>query len=138
MVVDQITQTIKNAGKYSAILADGRPVNFEEIDAAGTLLAEVLVDPRMDSGMLKGVLDEYKDMINDLGKKAGVSKEVLGKTGYNAAMKAIKGYMDEFINMDKQKAAAYLATSMAGEMSDIAEGLRYVEEAPEASEVLKK
>tara|TARA_R100001163_G_scaffold4286_1_gene5745 strand:- start:1864 stop:5832 length:3969 start_codon:yes stop_codon:yes gene_type:complete len=132
MVVDQITQTIKNAGKYSAILADGRPVNFEEIDAAGTLLAEVLVDPRMDSGMLKGVLDEYKDMINDLGKKAGVSKEVLGKTGYNAAMKAIKGYMDEFINMDKQKAAAYLTTSMAGEMSDIAEGLRYVEEAPEA------
>ena len=132
MVVDQITQTVKNAGKYSAILADGRPVNFEEIDAAGTLLAEVLVDPRMDSGMLKGVLDEYKDMINDLGKKAGVSKEVLGKTGYNAAMKAIKGYMDEFINMDKQKAAAYLATSMAGEMSDIAEGLRYVEEAPEA------
>ena len=126
MVVDQITETIKNAGKYSAILADGRPVNFEEIDAAGTLLAEVLVDPRMDSGMLKGVLDEYKDLINDLGKKAGVSKEVLGKTGYNAAMKAIKGYMTEFIDMDKQKAAAYLATSMAGEMSDIAEGARYI------------
>ena len=128
MVVKQITDTIKRAGKYSAVLADGRPVNFEEIDAAGTLLAEVLVDPRMDSGMLKGVLDEYKDMINDLGKQAGVSKEVLGKTGYNAAMKAIKGYMSEFIDMDVQKASAYLATSMAGEMSDIAEGARYIED----------
>ena len=62
-----------------------------------------------------------KSIINDLGKKAR-SEKVLGKTGYNAAMKAIKGYMDEFINMDKQKASAYLATSMAGEMSDIAEG----------------
>ena len=127
-VVKQITETIKRAGKYSAVLADGRPVNFEEIDAAGTLLAEVLVDPRMDSGMIKGVLDEYKDMINDLGKQAGVSKEVLGKTGYNAAMKAIKGYMTEFIDLDAQKASAYLATSMAGEMSDIAEGARYIED----------
>ena len=127
-VVKQITETIKRAGKYSAVLADGRPVNFEEIDAAGTLLAEVLVDPRMDSGMIKGVLDEYKDMINDLGKEAGVSKEVLGKTGYNAAMKAIKGYMTEFIDLDVQKASAYLATSMAGEMSDIAEGARYIED----------
>lgn len=127
-VVKQITETIKRAGKYSAVLADGRPVNFEEIDAAGTLLAEVLVDPRMDSGMIKGVLDEYKDMINDLGKQAGVSKEVLGKTGYNAAMKAIKGYMTEFIDLDVQKASAYLATSMAGEMSDIAEGARYIED----------
>ena len=131
LVVKQITDTIAKGGRYAAELASGKRITFEEIDAAGTRLAEILVDPRMETGMLKATLDEYKDLINDLGKKAGLSAEVLGKTGYNAAMKAIKGYMDEYINMDAQKAAAYLATSMAGEMSDIAEGLRYVE-APEA------
>ena len=28
-------------------------VNFEEIDAVGTELAEILIDPRMDTGMLR-------------------------------------------------------------------------------------
>ena len=76
--------------------------------------------------MLRGVLDEYKSIINDLGAKSR-SEKLLGKAGYNAAMKAIKGYMDEYINMDMQKASAYIPTSMAGQMSDIAEGARIME-----------
>jgi hypothetical protein len=125
-VVKMITDRLKAGGKYSAELADGRKIPFEEIDEVGTELAEIMVDPRMDAGMLKGVLDEYKSVINDLGVK-GRQEKLLGKAGYNAAMKAIKGYMDEYINMDMQKASAYLTTSMAGQMSDIAEGARIME-----------
>ena len=125
-VVKMITDRLKAGGKYSAELADGKRYSFEEIDAVGTELAEIMVDPRMDSGMLKAVLDDYKSVINDIGVK-GRQEKLLGKAGYNAAMKAIKGYMDEYINMDMQKASAYLTTSMAGQMSDIAEGARLME-----------
>ena len=125
-VVKMVTDRLRQGGKYSAELADGRKIPFEEIDAAGTRLAEIIIDPQMDTGMIRAVLDDYKDMINDLGK-TGKSQKLLGKAGYNAAMKAIKGYMDEYINMDMQKASAYLQTSFAGEVADLSEGARIME-----------
>ena len=125
-VVNMVTERLKAGGKYAAELADGKKYSFEEIDAVGTELAEIMIDPRMDTGMLRAVLDDYKSIINDLGVK-GRSEKLLGKAGYNAAMKAIKGYMDQYINMDMQKASAYVTTSMAGQMSDIAEGARIME-----------
>ncbi len=122
-IVKQIKDTIQQGGKYSAELASGKKITFEEIDAAGTKLAEILVDPRMDTGMLKATLDEFKDVIDDLGKKT----KTVGKVGYNAVMKTIKQYLDDYVSMDMQKAAAYLVTSEAGQVSDIAEGARYME-----------
>ena len=122
-IVKQIKDTIQQGGKYSAELASGKKITFEEIDAAGTQLAEILVDPRMDTGMLKATLDEFKDVIDDLGKKT----KTVGKVGYNAVMKTIKQYLDDYVSMDMQKAAAYLVTSEAGQVSDIAEGARYME-----------
>ena len=35
--------------------------------------------------------------------------------------------MDDLVDMDQMKAEAYLATSMAGQVSDMAQGLRLVE-----------
>ena len=122
-IVKQIKDTIQQGGKYSAELASGKKITFEEIDAAGTQLAEILIDPRMDTGMLKATLDEFKDVIDDLGKKT----KTVGKVGYNAVMKTIKQYLDDYVSMDMQKAAAYLVTSEAGQVSDIAEGARYME-----------
>lgn len=120
-IVQGIAEEIRSAGKYSAELASGKTLTFEEIDDAGTRLAEILLDPRMDTGMLKGTLDEFKDFTRDLNQKS------LGNIGYNAAMKSIKGYLDQFMNMDTLKAQAYLTTSLGGQISDIAEGARYME-----------
>ena len=122
-IVKQIKDTIQQGGKYSAELASGKKITFEEIDAAGTKLAEILVDPRMDTGMLKATLDEFKDVYEELGRKT----KTVGKVGYNAVMKTIKQYLDDYVSMDMQKAAAYLVTSEAGQVSDIAEGARYME-----------
>jgi hypothetical protein len=119
-VVNQIVKNIKAGGKYTAELPSGKKLSFEQIDEAGTELAEILIDPRMDTGMLKATLDEFKDMTAEAGKK-------LTQTGYNAVMKSIKQYLDDYVNMDSAKAAAYLVTSEAGQISDIAEGARYME-----------
>ena len=84
MIVNQIKDTIRKGGKYSAELPNGKSLSFEEIDAAGTKLAEILIDPRMDTGMLKATLDQFKDGVQDLNKR------VLTQSGYNAVMKTIK------------------------------------------------
>jgi len=122
MIVNQIKDTIRKGGKYSAELPNGKSLSFEEIDAAGTKLAEILIDPRMDTGMLKATLDQFKDGVQDLNKR------VLTQSGYNAVMKTIKQYLDDYVDMNVQKAAAYLVTSEAGQISDIAEGARYAED----------
>jgi hypothetical protein len=119
-LIKEITKQIKSAGKYAAeVGAAKRILSFDEIDESGTKLAEVLLDPRMDTGMLKATLAEYKDLTDGIAN--------LDKIGYNAAMKSIKGYMDEYFNMDTLKAQAYLTTSIGGQISDIAEGARYME-----------
>ena len=122
-LVKAIASQIKKGGRYSAELANGRTVTFDEIDEAGTRLAEIMMDPRMDPGFLKATLNEFKDEYDKLGKKA----RVLGDVGYNATMKTIKGLLDEYLDMDTLKAQAYMTTSMGGQIADMAEGARLME-----------
>ena len=118
-LVDLVKESITNSGKWDHI-AKGATTSFEEIDAAGTRLAEVLYDPMADRGFLVGILDEFKN-INE-----GI--ENLNNPAYNGVMKAMKSYMDDYMNMDTMKAQAYLTTSMAGQISDIAEGARMMDD----------
>jgi len=126
-VIEGLADTIKNAGKYDYEYLLGK-VSFKEISEAGDELVEILIDPRMDKGMIKAVLDNFKNSVNTL--KGEVRP--LSDVGYNAAFKAIKRYMDEYINMDTLKAQAYLTTSLSGQMADLAEGARYMEGADDA------
>ena len=58
-------------------------------------------------------------------KEAGV--ETLSSKGMEAARLLIKKYLDDMLSMDQAKAEAYLATSVAGQISDTAQGMRLVE-----------
>lgn len=117
-IIEGVVDQIKGAGKYS-YLHQGKKIPFEEIDKAGSDLAQIMLDPRMDSGMLKGTLDNFMNEVDGM--------KNLNDVGYNGAFKAIKGYMDEYLNMDTLKAQAYVTTSLAGQVSDLAEGARYME-----------
>lgn len=122
-IVDAVKEQIRKAGEYDAFLPDGAKIGFKEIDEAGTRLAELLSDPQADPGWLKLMLDEFKEEYTRLGKKTAV----LTDESLNAAMKAIKKYLDDYVNMDAEKAQAYLTTSLAGQVSDIAEQARNME-----------
>lgn len=117
-IINAVAWNIKNAGEYSYRYAGGK-IPFKEIDDAGTELASVLLDPKMEPGMLKATLDNYMDTIR--------GTRTLDDVGYNGAFKAIKGYLDEYLNMDTLKAQAYLRTSLAGQVSDLAEGARIMD-----------
>lgn len=118
-IVKEIVDQIKKSGKYSYRLDDGRIMSNADIDKAGEDLAQILIDPRMEPGMLKATLDNFKNTVDGI--------ENLNDVGYRGAVKAMKSYLNEFINMDTIKAQAYLTTSLAGQVSDIAEGARLME-----------
>ena len=122
-VIQNLAKQIKNSGKYSAEVASGKKITFEQIDEAGTNLAELLYDTRMDTGSIRKLLSEFKD---ELSKLDGNVKS-LSDVGYNATMKAIKSYMDDYIEMDINKAAGYLTHSLGGQVSDMAEGARLMQ-----------
>ena len=122
-IVEAVQEQIRKAGSYDAILPDGAKIGFEQIDAAGTRLAELLTDPQADPGWLKLMLGEFTEEYTRLGKSA----RVLNDEGLNAGMKAIKKYLDDYVNLDAEKARAYLTTSLAGQVSDIAEQARNME-----------
>ena len=122
-IMEAVQEQIRKAGSYDAILPDGAKIGFEQIDAAGTRLAELLTDPQADPGWLKVMLNEFTEEYTRLGKSA----RVLNDEGLNAGMKAIKKYLDDYVNLDAEKARAYLTTSLAGQVSDIAEQARNME-----------
>ena len=122
VLIRSLVEEIKNGGRYSAELASGKKLTFDEIDEAGNRLSEVISDPRMSPGDMKKLLDETKKTLED-----GVNK-VVGKEGYNAVTKTIKKLSDDLLDLDAKKARAYLATSLAGQVSDVAEGVRLMDD----------
>ena len=105
-LVKSIVNHIKNSGEYKAILASGKEIKWSEIDAAGTKLAALMVDPLMEPGMLKATLKEFKDLVRGV--------EAINDVGYDAAFKSINHYLDEYLSMDVLKAQGYINSSLAG------------------------
>ena len=112
-------ETLK-AAREVAYKAGDHLYTSKEISEQGDELAAKWLDPNMSAKDLKKALDDYKTNLYD-----GV--KYLSDGGYDAALKALRGYFDEYLDMDELKAAAYINTSMAGQVSDLAEAARLTE-----------
>ena len=100
--------------------ASGTYHTAKQIAEAGEDLAENvhMMPIREMKAMLEKELTEFS---GELGTTT------LSSTGIEASRKLIKRYMDDLVDMNQAKAEAYLATSLAGQVSDMAQGLRLVE-----------
>ena len=120
LITDQAD--ILKDSKYGYELSNGRYISHAEVMDVGDRLAADLY--RMDVDEMKRSLDNFSGTDVDTGAK------VLTSEGYAGVFKAIRGYMDEFINMDIARAQAYIGTSFAGQVSDMAEGARLMDGTP--------
>ena len=118
-----VANQLQEAGEYGYQTATGRYISHDEILEEGDRLAADLM--KMDVAEMKRVLDPDNEAF--FGVDVDTNKRVLKDTAYAGVFKAIKAYMKEFANMDQIKANAYLSNSFAGQVSDLAEGVRLMD-----------
>ncbi len=118
-LVSELASQLKEAGPASKRLRNTKTISANMMDAAGKKLAATILDPRVSTDEIIGILDEFKRSIE------GSPIRLTGKKGINAAVKQLK---TQLADLDVQKARAYLLTSEAGQIADFSEGARLMED----------
>ena len=103
----------------------GKVITHKQAVEVGEDLAAALYE--MDTSDMKRVMENFLT-----GVDADTGVKVLSSEGYVGVFNAIKKYFDDYMNMDLARAQAYTGTSLAGQVSDLAEGARLMADAPQA------
>ena len=109
-----LTQQLKEADRVGMV-ADDFTVTSDEVAAAGDNLVLELFDPSATIDDMRRVLDPS---VNEFGA------EVLSQDSYVDALSSINSLVKNYSSMDVARAQAYTATSMVGQIADLAEGMR--------------
>ena len=117
-LVSELTQQLKEGGSFSKRLKSNKLVSAKVMDDAGKKLAATLLHPRVEPDEIIGLLDEFKRSVDESAIR------IVGKKGISSAIKQLKAQM---LDLDTQKARAYLVTSEAGQIADMSEGARLME-----------
>ena len=111
-----LTKQLKEADRVGMV-ADDFTVTADEVAAAGDNLVLELFDPT-------ATIDDMRRMLDPQIIKNEAGVEVLTQDGYTDALSSINSLVKEYQGMDVARAQAYTATSMAGQIADLAEGMR--------------
>lgn len=115
-IVLGLTKQLKDADEYG-MQAKNWSISFDDVIKQGENLSLELFDPSMSVKQLREMLDPFI-----VKSKDGV--EYVAEEGYASLFNAISGMSKEYTGLDIARTQAYLATSLAGQVSDIAEGVR--------------
>jgi len=113
-LLDEATKQLTETEGWDVVIANYGKLKYEDITKTATSVAETLLEPSAESGFLVKILDQFTQTAAD-----GVKR--LDPIGQSALKKAIKGYQDKMYNLSRHIAGATLDTSLAGQVSDIAE-----------------
>ena len=109
-------EILLEAGEYGYRLDSGRYISHKEVMQTGDKYAATLLE--MDVPDMRRMLKQLSGIDVDTGL-SGLNSEA-----YAGVMKAIQGYTKEYANMDHFRAAGYVAASISGQISDIAQASR--------------
>jgi hypothetical protein len=118
-IIRGIAEQLKEAGEYGYKTASGRYISHKEIMQVGEDLAFDFY--KMDTPQLQQELKKWQGVDVDTGAP------VLKSEAYAAVFKTINKLMDDYANMDVMRAQAYVGTSFAGQVSDMAQGVRLMD-----------
>lgn len=111
-----LTQQLKEADRVGMVADDFTITSNEVSEAAENLVLE-LFDP-------SATIDDMRRMLDPQIVKTKDGVETLAKDGYTDALASINTMVKNYTGMDIAKAQAYTATSMAGQIADLSEGIR--------------
>ena len=115
-VLKELVTDLRNAGEYGYSTAGGRYIPFKHVVEDGNKLAAKLYN--------MSIPDMKKTLAPLMGEEVNTKAMILNDTAYAAAFKATNDFLADYASMDVARAYAYTATSMAGQISDLAEGAR--------------
>lgn len=122
VIIKGLAEGLKDAGKYGYETAAGKYISHADVMETGNKLASDFYE--MDLEELQRTI--YPGSIYQ-GRNVDTKTPELTSEAYAGVMGAIKSYMDDFVNMDVTRAQAYVATSLGGQVSDMAQGMRLTE-----------
>ena len=111
-----LTQQLKEADRVGMV-ADDFTITSNEVNEAAENLVLELFDP-------SATIDDMRRMLDPQIVKTKDGVETLAKDGYTDALASINTMVKNYTGMDIAKAQAYTATSMAGQIADLSEGIR--------------
>lgn len=119
-----LVEAMTSAGKWSFKLGDEATITPKDVVDEGNKLAGILMDPRMDVPAMEKVFAEFTNTVDGV-NRLGVDTK--GDIGFAGSLKALRSLRDEYVNLDKVRVQGLLATSLGGQISDLAEGARYMD-----------
>jgi hypothetical protein len=111
-----LARQLKDADEYGMEAANWS-IKFDDVVQQGENLAVELFDPSMGVKELREVLEPFI-------VKTKEGAEYVAEEGYARLFKAMGVMSEGLSDMDIARTQGYLATSLAGQVSDIAEGVR--------------
>ena len=117
-LVSQLADDLTQGGSYGKRLKSNKFITDKMIDDAGKKLAATILNPRVEPDEIIGILDEFKQAIE------GSAVRIVGKKAIN---RSIKDLTRQLVDLDTQKARAYLLTAEGGQIADMSEGVRLME-----------
>ena len=117
-----LADVLTEADEYGYRTASGKEVSSEQIKDAGERLAAKFYEQDVDQ--LRKSLSDYQRL------NQTTNATVLTDDAYKGVVGALNKYMDDFVNMDYMRAQSYVGTSFAGQISDMAQGMRLTEGTP--------
>lgn len=114
-----VAEQMKEAGQYSYETGSGRLISFKEVVEQGNVLSDILYG--------KNVAELRQAVEPVLGSPNQYGIRELTDPAYAGVFKTINKYLDEYSKLDLGRAQAYAETSVAGQISDMSQGMRLVE-----------
>lgn len=111
-----LTDALLEADEYSYKLDNGTLISHGDIKDSGERLAAEFL--RMD-------VTELRNRLNVDVSETNTS--ILSDADYKAVVDTLKQYSNDLANMDYVRAQSYIGTSLAGQISDTAQGMRLTE-----------
>ncbi len=111
-----LTKQLKEADRVGMV-ADDFAVSADEVAKASDKLVLELFDPTAN-------IEDMRRMLDPQITKNEFGVEVLTQDSYVDALSSVNSLVKEYKGMDVARAQAYTATSMAGQIADLSEGMR--------------
>ena len=118
-VMKGLKETLQEADDYAYRTSGGKTLSSKQIREVGEQMAAEMMG--MDKNQLKLFLSRFQSVDFETGNKVMTSDAAV------AVKIAMKNMMKDFADLDTLKTRAYVETSLSGQVSDMAQGMRYSE-----------